>query len=124
MFRETKELPLTDAPRIVGIPGTGIFKELAAAIRRGSLVTEQCFETPFRWHLVDGKHVPYAACAMGAASLGGFTRGMGEHINDNKVLSDIRNCPDCGHTNQDIVPHLNDFHQWTRERIADWLDTF
>ncbi len=36
-------------------------------------------------------------------------------------------CPDCGTAGtvpiSTLIPHINDSHKWTRERIADWLDT-
>lgn len=35
-------------------------------------------------------------------------------------------CPVCGFIEQNlgfIVWHLNDSHRWTRERIADWIET-
>lgn len=36
-----------------------------------------------------------------------------------------RNCPECDYPSMsltNIVPHLNDSHEWPREKIADWLD--
>lgn len=45
------------------------------------------------------------------------------------LLPDLDNrkaCPeDCDHTDSvwQIVQHLNDYHQWSREEIADWLET-
>lgn len=36
-------------------------------------------------------------------------------------------CPECHLTGVvplgNLIPHVNDKHQWTRERIADWLET-
>lgn len=35
-------------------------------------------------------------------------------------------CPDCAqgpYRGELVVIHLNDYHHWTREKIADWLDT-
>lgn len=33
-------------------------------------------------------------------------------------------CPQCGdHLPWIAVPHLNDRHQWSRSRIADWVET-
>ena len=29
-----------------------------------------------------------------------------------------------GTTIIDMIPHINDHHQWTREKIADWVATF
>lgn len=34
-------------------------------------------------------------------------------------------CPECSFNNaiSEVIPHLNDHHKWTRERIADWVAT-
>lgn len=34
-------------------------------------------------------------------------------------------CPDCkqGGTIANLIPHINDHHKWSREKIADWLET-
>lgn len=39
------------------------------------------------------------------------------------------NCPECGgrqnfpNGQNNLIPHLNDYHKWSREAIADWLET-
>ena len=39
------------------------------------------------------------------------------------------NCPACGlnrkfpNNQHNLIPHLNDYHKWSREAIADWLET-
>lgn len=42
-------------------------------------------------------------------------------------MSALVHCPYClsmgGHSLEAIIVHLNDEHLWTREEIADWLDT-
>ncbi len=41
-----------------------------------------------------------------------------------QVLETPTTCPVCGKREEHlIVPHLNDTHRWTRERIADWVET-
>jgi hypothetical protein len=39
----------------------------------------------------------------------------------------VRACPVCSKedalTISRMIPHLNDHHRWTRERIADWVET-
>lgn len=42
------------------------------------------------------------------------------------VLSGIAKCPMCRDesTIETLVMHLNDFHEWTREEIANWVDGF
>lgn len=33
-------------------------------------------------------------------------------------------CPACGLRNHyGLIPHLNDYHEWTRERIADFVES-
>lgn len=40
-------------------------------------------------------------------------------------LTTFKSCPQCGFNNLlfGMVMHLNDYHRWERESIADWLDT-
>jgi len=108
MFQESKELTVTSAPR------TGKWHELAEAIRRGiAKAPKQCFGAINRGF--------NATCAIGAALDGGASEwGIAEP------------CPVCGKGDDGggvgphclaLLAHLNDDHRWTRERIADWLDT-
>lgn len=97
-------------------PRTGKWHELAEAIREGCRMRPvQCFG-----ELIDG---PYSACAIGAAlsALGSF-----EQIIDQPRGEDIV-CPACATPSPEFgltpIAHLNDDHEWKRERIADWLDT-
>jgi hypothetical protein len=77
-----------------------------------------------------------SACAVGALRLGyGAHHDFdGRHIS-RRDMSDFglqaeararcadAPCPGCGDTAQDeTIPHLNDDHRWSRERIADWLE--
>ena len=42
------------------------------------------------------------------------------------VANESRECPQCGLDPQPLwrlIPHLNDIHNWTRERIADFVET-
>ena len=99
MYLSDKELTITSAPR------TGEHHEFAEAIRRGCKIAPiQCFG-----HYTEGKGT---ACAIQAGvEAGGSYRAL------------CVPCPQCGSTEMDTIPHLNDSHRWTRERIADWLDT-
>lgn len=104
--------------------------KLSDCMREGAKRSGQAFGA---LQTVDGR-----TCAMGAAMLGG-----GMIINEQfgpwvpaiyelwsqfpwlrTVLAD---CPECGpgwrETVYGIAIHVNDNHHWTRERIADWLDT-
>lgn len=42
------------------------------------------------------------------------------------VTTHFEQCPGCGHETGNLaslIPHINDHHKWSRERIADWLDS-
>jgi hypothetical protein len=92
---------------------------LSEAIRLGSMLKPQTFGV-----FSDDE----GTCALGAAN-----EARGRCADDSDVLTEAyelsaRVCPvaDCtafvqGEDN--IIPHLNDTHRWTRERIADWVQT-
>lgn len=93
--------------------------KLSEAIRLGAMMHPQCFENHSEF---DSHANVIATCALGAADQAGY------------VLSGVRRacpqgcfvCPACG--NETIyldyaIAHLNDYHNWTRERIADWVET-
>jgi hypothetical protein len=110
MFVQDREMIIVSAPRV------GKWHELAEAIRRGCiLLPVQCFGQE--------EINTDQACAIGAAIRGGLRR---ELRNFGPFLNDSR-CPVCdeGETKDHylVATHLNDDHRWTRERIADWLDT-
>jgi hypothetical protein len=109
MYRETKELPTTVSPI-----RTGKWHELAEAIRLGcKKVPKQAFG---RLVAVDSSASVDATCVVQAGADGGY--------NPETAFMVRADCPVCVKpTPQKILPHLNDFHCWTRERIADWLDT-
>jgi hypothetical protein len=91
--------------------------QLSQAIMRGcKLKPFQCFGTYSR-----GRHT---ACVIGAAEAGGFIGAdayafLGEPYYDR--------CPDCasylGSTFGELLIHLNDCHEWRRERIAQFVET-
>lgn len=92
--------------------------KLSEAIRLGSLLTK-----PIKnfFHSGDG------ACALGAA---GFAIGQESYIGVERVYpwlvtgdADCPACPMIGCAPETIVLHLNDMHEWSRERIADWVAT-
>lgn len=119
MYRETKELTTTEVH-------ISPYHELAEAIRRG------CKLRPIQavGYADDG----IAACAMGAATAGGYTFPA--------CITRNLPCPECNYKiiqgpgwerfyktiqgpgwERFLVIHLNDVHHWTREAIADYLDT-
>jgi hypothetical protein len=114
--------------------------KLSEAIRLGAMMTTQAFgeiETE------DG------TCALGAAvqaagcpreMVTDFSRGLGTRpippgaqamliyipYNWHQLLIQDEACPECGLRSpmSRQIPHLNDEHRWTRERIADWIEPF
>lgn len=98
---------------IVGPVRTGKWHALAEAIREGcKKLPRQVFGNMYEKK--DG------ACVLGAAYSTGIR--LPEMISVE--------CPHCGNPPFDydamgvnLPAHLNDFHRWTREAIADWLDT-
>ena len=100
---------------------------LSEAIRLGAMLKRQAFGAI---EDEDGN-----TCALGAAydAIGELHRGQGydwswacRRFPVLKVLDGSRGRPKCflcGTFVESIIPHLNDFHRWTRERIADWIQT-
>lgn len=97
--------------------------KLSEAIRLGAMTSpRQCFGK-----LADGFG---GLCAMGCA-LAAIGREMNEWIELPfmwRWLGSIDDCPVCGtrykgHRTTNIVAHLNDDHQWSREQIADYIET-
>lgn len=94
------------------------------AIRLGCLTTRQNFGNL-------GGHG--TACAMGAMWLGigawdGVWRGSVDVVLSEPYVASLTglNCPlGCDSADYYLITpaHLNDDHDWTRERIADWLDS-
>ena len=89
---------------------------LSQAIREGCKGTYQVYYT-----MSDGKG---GFCAAGSAEKA--LMEVNSRINDFiKFLRQPINCPVCTYsrTIDTTIPHLNDFHRWTREAIADWVST-
>lgn len=91
---------------------------LSEALRLGSMATEQAFDEMY----VLNEHREVAqACALGALLL-----ALGA-VEDQRLRAPAPQCPVCQVVQPTWCPlsarimHLNDFHRWTRERIADWL---
>jgi hypothetical protein len=107
---------------------------LSDAIRLGAMIRPQAFGDLFLDH---------ESCAMGAAyEAAGL---MDEHTERRLELVPLQRwddltratfpilktkgvgCPMCGHDDglglAFVISHLNDRHRWTREQIADWVET-
>src|SRR5678816_2083525 len=106
----------SDRPSYRANQRAGVNMRLSEAMRLGAMLKPQGF---------DGYNHDGATCAMGAAfdALGvlesNFTEE--EHFPLTKVRCE--RCPECGnapmcYTVASAIFHLNDDHEWTRERIA------
>lgn len=96
--------------------------KLSEAIRLGAMVSAQGF----------GGLSTGGRCALGAAA---DAIGIEDWVNGAldywqlrqqwPVLNASACCPECfdGEMALSVVWHLNDQHRWTRERIADWVET-
>lgn len=95
--------------------------KLSTAIRLGAMLKPQGF----------GKYLEdEATCALGAAL---DARGVfGTHFRESELFPIILilspGCPICDERSYggdvgSTIFHLNDDHLWTRERIADWVET-
>jgi hypothetical protein len=91
------------------------------ALRLGCLIAPNQLTDAF----FDQRHE--SACAYGAMALG-FGHGWNLKAADSLFIGDAmdyRFCPNerCGAVTGSMPAHLNDFHGWPREKIADWLET-
>jgi hypothetical protein len=108
MYRESKEL---------SVPAkTGKWHKLAETMRAGCRMRPvQCFGGFF-----EGKN---QACAVGAIMAALSDDDYGD-LDLPAFLEVGCPAPACKQTiRYNIIVHLNDDHRWTRETIADWLDT-
>ena len=92
---------------------------LSEMIRLGSMLTEQCRGT---------MHTSFAGheftCAMGAAKIGCETSNVSLDKFDYLLSEYVENpiTHELGSVIKTIID-LNDKQDWTREKIADWLET-
>lgn len=103
------------------------YDELAAAMRRGAALRPQVFKAFFLE--VDGV---IGSCALGAAfegATGTVDRDISMWVLHQAVpvFDDVHffTCPACGRVNdmECLITHLNDTERWTREQIADFLES-
>lgn len=95
---------------------------LSEAIRLGSMLGPQ-----IRGHVVGPGH---SSCALGAAMIAVRYHNRCGTPWELKALfpitASIVRCPSCAGTPAVLsacIVHLNDAHRWTREQIADWVET-
>ncbi len=97
---------------------------LSEAIRLGAMLRPQAFHGLFK----DG-----GSCALGAAldAMGitdeeAFQRRLSLFEGASQIRVMVPPCCRCLvdlHEVDAVIVHLNDTHQWTREQIADWVET-
>ncbi len=100
---------------------------LSQAIRLGSTFHPQAFS-----QLVNKSNGQMRTCALGAAleAIGKLDERDPDQQLRNRFGNDVTElveCPLCEGYRYNLlglVAHLNDEHRWTRERIADWLETY
>lgn len=99
--------------------------KLSEAIRLGAMATVQGFGA-------DSIFSDDAPCALGAARLAAGIQQPSESIvfpelmRHWPVLAKRTSCPECRKHDEvaiGTVWHLNDEHKWSRERIADWVES-
>lgn len=91
---------------------------LSEAIRLGAMLKPQGFG------FGSGHPTASATCALGSAY---EASNCGDGWWNLEKCFPIVNllptkCPSCGDAMPSMVPHLNDDHRWSRERIADWVE--
>lgn len=101
---------------------------LSDAMRLGAAMVPQAFGDS----IVRNGETISAACAWAAISIG---IGSPPHVlamyRRFPELHNTLPCPECDKsgyfggllTLEELITHLNDDHRWTREAIADWIDT-
>jgi hypothetical protein len=100
---------------------------ISEAMRLGAMQTPQAFGTLFEPQTTGfwlWKKTVTATCAMGAAlhAVGNIYLYQDHWF---PVLMRPAACPACGQRNSTVentIMHLNDSHEWSRERIADWVE--
>lgn len=108
---------------------------LSEAMRLGAMLHPQCFGalTDFRGTCALGAAVAAANCPVVGRAAGTESTRSGDRSDlavqvPNEwgaVLAAVCDCPDCGSSRSGhrLIAHLNDDHRWTREQIADWVET-
>lgn len=112
-------------------------RSLSAAIRYGSKLKPQAIGALFKFNAATEM---IHSCAMGAAydavvtAKGGHvSSAVQPHVDDvlHEHFGEIMNKPlwissECGAIEGcalEVIPYLNDTLRWSRERIADWLES-
>lgn len=102
--------------------------KLSEAIRLGSMLHPQVFNAMWEYDVSDDFDPGFmfrkviGTCALGAAVMAGYMTAL--FTTQRLGLP----CPYCHYENErwsldTMITHLNDNHRWTREKIADWVET-
>lgn len=101
------------------------FKQLADAMRIGAAKTIQCTGELYKTKTGIGTHRKdraAASCALGAIYIGYPGRGVSYNpVMESSVIHPVNFV--AGYRLRDTIVNLNDSYKWSRERIADWLET-
>lgn len=102
---------------------------LHEAIRLGAMTTHQIFNA-MRLE-VEGDTI--GTCALGAAYVAGGLTAQDNMMEHWPILKRFNVCPVAGclftrngsavHNVARLITHLNDNHRWTREHIANWVES-
>lgn len=104
--------------------------KLSTAIRLGSMLKRQGFGSR-----ISAKRELGTSCALEAAAESLGLDIMRDERNEPWYYGEIERlypflrgqaCPACragGTSPGRVIWHLNDYHEWTREQIADWVET-
>lgn len=98
--------------------------QLSEAIRLGAMLRPQAFGFYFE----AGKSCAFGAAAEASGTTSGAWGRADLQIRGQWpwVFTTRARCPAClePHHVRRIVAHLNNDHRWTRERIADWVESY
>lgn len=110
--------------------------KLSQAIREGAKIRPQCFSEYF----LKNDDGVLCSCALGAAyeTFHGIILDLHKMPDPFEIIAEfgidheqyIYLCPHCcdfgfesGKSMQDLIIHLSDYHNWTREQIADHVES-
>lgn len=109
--------------------------KLSEAIRLGAMKRPQAFGVLF--HRREGSTCAWGAALDAIGTLDKILVGMNEQQQQDLIRASFPDvhkwgmmmCPSCPtswltyRTALDTLIHLNDRHEWSRQRIADWVET-
>lgn len=104
--------------------------KLSEAIRLGSMLRPQGFQSIAKEGRTCAIGAAYEAVGIDCAALKSKSIPerfaiIGLHL-PQVLATDLIPCPACARLHNGVgytIPHLNDHHRWTREQIADWVET-